>query len=251
MKSLAGALLAALVLSSNLRPPSVAPSQMDVAPGTVTVTGEAEVLIVPDEVIITLGVETWDVNLNAARRENDGILREVVRVAKDHGIDAQHVKMDYMSIEPRYNDDYEKRGFIGFFVRKTVVVTLRDLGEFEDFMVDVLGAGVNYVHGIDFRTTELRSYRDTARSLAIRAAKEKAAALAGELGKKLGEPRTIEEHPYGYWSWYQYGWWGSRYGSTSQNVVQNMGGEPVLPDSSMAPGQISVRAQVSVTFELR
>ncbi|MEJ2211004.1 MAG: SIMPL domain-containing protein [Anaerolineae bacterium] len=36
------------------------------APRTVTVTGEAEVRVVPDEVILTLGVETWDKDLGRA-----------------------------------------------------------------------------------------------------------------------------------------------------------------------------------------
>ena len=36
-------------------------NQMELAqPGVITVTGEAEIRVVPDEVILTLGVETWD-----------------------------------------------------------------------------------------------------------------------------------------------------------------------------------------------
>ena len=38
---------------------------------TITVSGDAEVRVVPDEVILTLGVETWDKDLDAAKEEND------------------------------------------------------------------------------------------------------------------------------------------------------------------------------------
>ena len=40
-------------------------------PRLITVTGDAEVRVVPDEVMLTLGVETWNKELNAAKQEND------------------------------------------------------------------------------------------------------------------------------------------------------------------------------------
>ena len=77
-----------------------------------------------------------------------------------------------------------------------------------------------------------------------------AVALAGELGQQVGDPYTIQEVQSGWWSGYN-AWWGSRWGGgMSQNVIQEIGGASVLADSSVAPGQISVNARVSVTFEL-
>jgi len=105
---------------------------------------------------------------------------------------------------------------------------------------------------VDFRTTELRKHRDEARALAIKAAQEKAAALAGELGQTIGQPITISENQSSWWSWYG-SWWGYRWGgSATQNVVQNAGGSgATLGDSALAPGQIAVNASVTVEFELK
>jgi uncharacterized protein len=109
---------------------------------------------------------------------------------------------------------------------------------------------VNYVHGVEFRTTELRQHRDEARALAINAAREKAVALAGQLDQEVGEPLSIQEEQVGWWSSYN-AWWGGRWGSgMSQNVIQEMGGATLLADSSLAPGQIKVSARASVSFEL-
>jgi uncharacterized protein YggE len=220
-------------------------------PRRITVSGEAEVRVVPDEVILSLGVETWDKDMEKAKRQNDEIIAAVLALAADYGIPPEHVQTDYVGIEPRYrNGYYEPSDFIGFFVHKTVVITLRDLSQFEGLLADALEAGVNYVHGIEFRTTELRQHRDEARALAIRAAKEKAEALAGELDQKIGDPLDIQEVQNGWWSGYN-AWWGSRWGNgMSQNVIQEVGGVSVLADSSVAPGQINVNARVSVTFEL-
>jgi uncharacterized protein YggE len=220
-------------------------------PGLVTVTGDAEVRVVPDEVILTLGVETWDKNLSKAKRENDERVKAVLELAKTYGIESKYIQTDHVSIEPRYHDSYRQEDFIGYFVRKTIVITLKDISQFEDLLTSVLEAGVNYVHGIQFRTTELRQHRDEARALAIKAAQEKANALVGELGQRVGKPRTIREDQVGWWSWYN-AWWGSRWsgGPATQNVIQEVGGESFTSEGVLAPGQITVKARVTVTFEL-
>jgi hypothetical protein len=111
----------------------------------------------------------------------------------------------------------------------------------------MLGAGVNYVHGIQFRTTELRKYRDQARALAIQAAQEKASALAGGLAQKIGAPQEIQENYSNWTSWYSTRWGGSM----TQNVTQNVSGGAPIDDGAFAPGQISVSARVTVVFELK
>lgn len=221
-------------------------------PRIITVSGEAEVRVVPDEVILTLGVETWDKNLDLARRQNDQVVAAVLALASELGIAPEHVQTDYVGIEPRYrNGYYEERDFIGYFVHKTVVITLRDLAKFEGLLAQSLDAGVNYVHGIQFRTTELRKHRDEARALAVQAAREKAEALAGELGQAIGEPRLVEEVQSGWGSGYN-AWWGSRWGAgMSQNVIQEIGAGDLFAEGGLSPGQISVSAKVSASFELK
>ena len=217
----------------------------------VSVSGEAEVRVVPDEVILTLGVETSNMDLAAAKAENDRRVAAILDLTQRYGIEPKLVQTDHISIEPRYQDSYEKRSFYGYYVRKTVVVTLRDIGQFEGLLSDALASGVNYVHGIQFRTTELRQHRDRARALAINAAREKAAALAGELGQEIGEPLEIREGQVGWWSSYG-GWWGSGWGGgMTQNVIQNAAGSGYTGDDTLAPGQIKVTAVVTVDFALR
>ena len=216
----------------------------------ITVSGEAEVRVVPDEVILTVGVETHGLDLELAKRQNDERIEQIMATARDYGIEPKHIQTDQISIEPRYHDGYEKRDFIGFFVRKNVVVTLRDIAKFSDLLTDLLGDGVNYVHGIQFRSTELRKHRDRARDLAIEAAKEKAVALAGALQQTVGEPHTIREEQSGWSSGYG-AWWGARWdGGMTQNVIQNSGGSAFAGEDSIAPGQISIKASVAVSFEL-
>ena len=241
-------------LGGRLSPGSLvqgAPAAPPAQSRSITVSGSAEVRVVPDEVVLTVGVETWDKDINTAKSSNDHIVQRVLALAKDYGIEASHIQTDYVSIEPRYEDGYENRRFIGYFARKTIALTLRDVAQFEKLLSAVLTAGVNYVHGVEFRTTELRKYRDEARALAIRAAREKAQALAGELGQELGEPLTVREEQDSWWASYG-AWWSYRGGMAAQNVVQNAGGAGAWDAAGpTAPGQIAVSARVTVGYELR
>ncbi|RJP17696.1 MAG: DUF541 domain-containing protein [Candidatus Abyssobacteria bacterium SURF_5] len=219
-------------------------------PRLITVTGNAEVRVTPDEVILTLGVETWNKDLTTAKNDNDRRVQKILQLVKSFGIEDKHVKTDFISIEPRYEDQWEHRNFIGYFVRKTVVITLRDTAKFETLLSRALEAGADYVLGIEFRTTELRKHRDQARALAIKAAQEKATDLAKALGQTIERPHSITEHEVGWWSSYNT-FWGARWsGGMAQNVMQTAGG-PSTPETTIAPGQIVVTARVTVSFELQ
>jgi uncharacterized protein YggE len=229
-------------------PAAQAATPAPVEPGSITVSGSAQVLVPPDEVILTLGVETSDMNMAIAKRQNDEIIQRVLAIATKYGVEPKHVQTDYVNIEPRYDTSTRKENFIGYFVRKTVEIRLRDISKFESLYSDVLEAGVNYVHGVEFRTTELRKFRDQARAMAIQAAQEKAAALASGVGQTTGRVKTIHEDSSNWWGSYN-SWWRG-YGGAYQNVVQNAGGGQYTQEGTLAPGQISVEASVTVEFEL-
>jgi uncharacterized protein YggE len=222
------------------------------APGTISVTGSADVRVVPDEVKLTLGIETNDMNLRVAKQQNDDRVKQVLALAEQFGIKPEYIQTDFIRVQPRYKDYYEQQTFLGYWVRKDIVFTLKDISRFDDLLTAVLDAGANYVFNVDFRTTELRKYRDQARSAAIKAAKEKAEALAGELGMAIGEARSIQENQQNWWS--SYSWWGNNNGGSnvSQNVIQESGpsASSLGEDATFAPGQITVNASVSVTFTL-
>jgi hypothetical protein len=252
--SILGFALAALLLTVTFgaapAAAQTAPPQDHAEPRLITVTGEAVVKAVPDEVVLTLGVESSDKQLRRARSLNDERVKQVIAAAEELGVAAKDIQTDHISIEPRYRDGYEQRDFIGYFVRQTIEITLRDVSQFENLLTDVLDAGANYVHGIQFRTTELRKHKDEARALAIKAAREKAVALAQELDQGVGQPYAIREDQEGWWSGYN-SWWGSAGGlGMTQNVVQNAGNTGADMAGSLAPGQLNVTAKVTVSFEL-
>ena len=119
---------------------------------------------------------------------------------------------------------------------------------FESTLAGLLNGGVNKVHGMELRTSELRKHRDTARAMAVRAAREKADALAAELGVKRGKVYTIDATESG-GMWSSSVGWNSRYaGAMRGNVMMNAGTPAEMASDTLSLGQISISASVQVSF---
>lgn len=247
---MSGRRLLLIAVSAMLLAGCTTSSTQPAQPRLITTSGEAEVLVTPDEVVLSLGVEAVSDDLNVAKRTSDEQAAGVVAAALARGVEAKHIQTEHINVEPRYRDSYEQRQFLGYYVRKTIVITVKDIAQFDAVLSDVLQSGARYVYGIQFRTTELRKHRDEARALAVKAAKEKAAAMAGELGERIGKPQTIVEQQSQWWSWY--GAWSSMRGSAmTTNVVSEGDSASAEASGTLAPGQISVTAKVQVSFELK
>lgn len=234
---IAGALLASASLHAQVSAVPPAGAQR-----VIRVTGTGEVRVVPDEAVFTFGIETSDADINKARSDNDARVKELLALTDRLGIARKDVQTDYLNIEPRYdyNGDGRTRQFLGYFTRRNVTIRLRDLSKFEELLSQSLRTGVNYVGQAQFNTSELRKHQDEARVMAARAAREKAEALAGALGVKLGRVMLVEEEapPVLYPA--------ATFANVRREAQDQQGGGDVL-----APGQIVVDARVSVTFEIQ
>src|SRR5205085_573837 len=117
--------------------------------------------------------------------------------------------------------------------------------KYETLMTRLLEAGVNHVNGVEFDVAEPRKYRDETRLKAIRAAREKAEAMAAELGQKIGKPWEITDES------------SANYGALpnlSYGVVANASfshnAQGAADESTIAPGQVEISATVRVSFVL-
>jgi uncharacterized protein YggE len=137
---------------------------------TIDVQGSAEVKVVPDEVFILFGAETSDPDLKLAKSQNDERVRKLLALTKELKIDPRYVQTDFINIEPWEHDLGNQRVRTEYRIRKNIAVTLRDVTKFEELLSRALEGGITHVHGIQFRTTELRKYRDQAREMALQAA---------------------------------------------------------------------------------
>ena len=237
-RAFAFALVASITASAHADEPAL--------PRTISTTGEAVVNVVPDEVVLGLGVETFAPKLEEAKKANDDRAAKLISVIKAAGVDEKHVQTATLELEIRYRSNRPSEGIDGYYARRSYSVTLKEPKKLEALLDAALTGGANQILGIDYRTAELRTHRDRARQMAVKAAKEKAVALAAELDCTVGAPRTITEGHAGYSPWG--GHWG-RMNAMTQNVIQDGGGASGGAEATPF-GQIGVNAQVNVTFDL-
>ncbi|MGN7437303.1 MAG: SIMPL domain-containing protein [Alcanivorax sp.] len=226
---------------------------------TISVNGEAEVRVVPDQVIISLTAETRGADLIDAQKQNDASIAKLIDYAAKSGVEKKHIQTDFASVEPsyqncRYEDEMSGKcnplQITYYNVRKGVQIRLNNLDGYEGLINTALRAGITHIDNVQFITTELRKHRDEARKLAAIASKEKAQALAETLGVKLGKPMNINANQWT--SFYHHGS-GQRAGNTMmQNTIQSApaGNGAGSDGSALALGQINITAQVNVTYEI-
>jgi uncharacterized protein len=235
-------------------PPSEIPNDPDRKCNTgrsVQVSGTAVVNVMPDRALIQLGVQSNGITPNKVESANSATIDRVLRALEAQGIENKDIVTDWYVITPIY-DNYDSLTIDGYRINNVVAVTLRDMSKVNSVIIAALNAGANQVINVDFYLSDLRTYRDQARELAMNAAKEKAQDLAAAAGVETGCVLSIHENT---WSHYYGGWYGHGQNLWTQNVVQNVpasGGEAgdLTEAGPVNPGQISVRAEVSASFSL-
>ena len=209
----------------------------------ITVSGQAEVLVVPDEAVFKMSAVTVDKNLLEAQAKNDEKVKNVLGLARKYGVPANLVQTGHISLDERYSDEEatrKPRVFLGYVVTKQIAIVLRDVSNAEALLSDIFKSGITRIQDVEFRSTQVRKYKDQARAMAIKAAREKAAALAREIGQTIGKAYTISEVGY-----------------VNNNLPMNSnfstatGSEDSDDESTIALGQISISARVLVSFELK
>lgn len=205
----------------------------------VRVTGTSEVKVVPDRAVIEIGVEKQAPNASVAKHAEDAAARQILAALRAHGIDDKDIQTTYLWLQQR--SSYIKKERVYFFVAsQTLTVTVRDISQLDALLEALVQAGGNQIDSIAYETSELRKYRDQARELAVKAAREKAQALARALGQDVGRAQTIEEIPET-----QYPYSAGLLANSSAEDGRTRGGGP-----SLAPGQKTITASVTVSFEL-
>jgi len=231
----------------------------DLSPPEITVTGTAEVKVVPDEFVLTASVESRGKTIEEATADNDVKISKVIDFLTKSGVPEKNIRTSIFRIESILVGESQAKAIandpfqlakqlmatenllnpIGYIVKREMSVMSTKLDKFESMYRGLIERGVNNVDGIEFRTSQLRKHRDQARIEAIRAAKEKAEMLAGELGVTLTGVQNIRELS-------------SRHQQRhAQNVFSDdpFGGE-TGPSQTIAAGQIRVSASVLVIFRL-
>lgn len=234
-----------------LLPNTIAAQYGDSRP-SISVNGEAIVNVSPDKCIINLGVEVNEKDVETAQRSITAKAQSLTESLRKFGVPEKGIQTDIVMIKPHWNDEW-KTGKVGSpkyaSARQSFTITYSEIERVEGLLTEAFKSGATTVHSLDFQISELRKYRDQARQMAVRAAKEKAELVATELGLTGLTPHSIRELDSSVESWYGWGWRNhGRESAISQNSRTHVFSDGQSGGSSIPPRQISVKSAVSIVF---
>src|SRR4051812_31819261 len=148
-----------LVALCSLAAPALAADEP--MPRTVNTSGEAVVYVRPDEAVVGFGIESFGDTLDKAKQQNEEGSTRLLKAIKGLGIEDKHVQTDTVQIEIHYKEPaHPTLGIEGYFARRAYSVTLKDIKQLEKLVDTALKNGANQLSGFEYRTSQLRKYRD-------------------------------------------------------------------------------------------
>ncbi|MBC7439539.1 MAG: SIMPL domain-containing protein [Flavobacterium sp.] len=203
----------------------------------INVAGEGKIKVTPDQVNISVSVESKGVKAADVKKENDIKIDEVIRFIKKMKVDVKDFQTQRVTLNDQY--DYQKKKH-NYVAMQTIVILLKDLSKYDELMEGIVDAGINNINNVDFKSSKLEIYKSDARKLAMKDAKAKADDYTTVLaGQKVGKAFTVTDNTQTYYPQPVYGM-----------AMMKSADMEAAPRETLAVGEIEIVANVSVSFVL-
>lgn len=166
-------------------------------PRTVRARGEGTVEAQPDAARISAGSSISQASLTRAREDAARHASAIIAAAKGAGVPGSDIQTSGYAVYPQYKDSAASKGkgkpaaIVGYDVRNTVSIVVRDLERLAETLDAVVTAGANQVSGPDFFLQRPEVHEEEARRRAMASARRRAEVLADAAGARLGMVRSI------------------------------------------------------------
>jgi uncharacterized protein YggE len=208
-------------------------------PKTISVTGNAQVILAPDIAYISIGVHSEAKAASDAVASNNSQSQAVIDAIKGQGVDPKDIQTTNFNVyqQEKTSPTGESLGTY-FMVDNTVYVTIRDISKIGPVLDASIAAGANNIYGITFDVQDKEAALATGRDQAMADAKTQAEQLAKAAGVTLGDVQSV-----------------SYYSSSpspiyydSKAAPAGIGGGGSVPISA---GQLTLTVMVSVTYGIK
>ena len=208
---------------------------------TITVTGNATVLMDADSASVMLGVVSFAKDAGEASALNARRIDGLIRALENAGIQKKDITTSYYYVnarrnygEPDENGDY---AILGYEVSNSLSVVVRQIDQVGAVIDLALASGANNCDGISFATTQAGKAQDDALKAAIGEAKRRAALMAEACGDDLGSILSVSENY-------------SNAGIYVNNKRAAMESADAAAGTQIFSDGLSFSATVTITFEL-
>lgn len=164
---------------------------------TLTVNGQAQVMVSPDRARVNLGAEAQESDASEATAKVNSIMNNALSNIKRLGIKEDAIQTTQVNLYPVYaslkSGDPGPAKVVGYRATNTVQVTVDDLSLVGKVLDAANEAGANRQNGVNFELKDDTVAKAKALRLAAAEARTKAQALADALDVRLVELSVVNE----------------------------------------------------------
>lgn len=224
-------------------------SVVDASATTINVSGQGKIQAVPDIGQFSFSVTAEATSAAEAQQKSATDINAIMTYLKGAGVAEKDIKTENYNLSPKYTYQQGmcpvgtycppgKRVLDGYTVSQTVVVKVRKLDQSGTLIAGVGQHGATDISSLSFTIDDPTALEAQARAKAIDNAKQKATALAHDLGMQLGKMTDFNENnntpsPI-------------MYSAAKSSEVAGMGG--AAPDVPV--GQNEITSNVTLTYEI-
>lgn len=205
----------------------------------ISVSGEGKIKVIPDEALITISIEKTAKEAIDAKKQNDEVADQVLKLIKKKGISTTDFITQNVSLYKNYDYNSKKHNYIA---SQTIVIQLKDLTKYDDLMADLVETGINGIQGVEFKSSKIKSLEQQARKNAMLDAKQKAEDFVSVLnGQKVGKAILISDNSFTNYPQPVY---------AASMMKAAYAEDYAAPKETLAIGEIEIVCNVSVSFIL-
>lgn len=232
MKSLA-VLVVALTTSTSAFAQVPPPAESSV----VVTVGEGTVKRAPDQAWVTVAAESRAKTPGEAQKLNADAMAAVLGKLKGTGIPAEAIRTTAYELRPEFDYANNKQTLRGYVAQNAVEVRVDDLPKLGTVLDAAVGGGATNVSGIRFALKDRTKAEQEALQKAVADARAQADTAAQAAGLKVDRVTKIEVH---------------REAAIPPRPYAAMRAEmAVSAEPPMAPGELEVKATVTLTAAIR
>lgn len=210
------------------------------------VEGSAEIEVIPDQMIISLGLTAENIDVAVAKEDVDKRSTQLIATLKQMDIAARDIATTALQVTPVHDYIEGRQVLRGSRVYRQVEITLRNLDNYGQLLQALMDAKISNTVDTRLNVSDEKVVGDQALIEALADARKRASALVESQGKRLGEIYSVSEFQLRREESYHMVPNREVYGDASSMVMRTAGkAEP------FEPGVIRAKAKIYVVYLIK
>lgn len=199
----------------------------------ITVQGSGSVSAEPDMVSVTVNASALADTPLGAQTQVSRTIEELIAALLELGVSGEDIVTSGYSCSPRYSYEEAEPRLTGYYANHMLEITCRDIALLDSVITAATDSGAAEISGVSYGLSDRSGLYEQALELAVRAAREKAEAMAAAGGKALVNLASLTENQS----------YDSRYAMVSTAKAED------VVNTGIRSGSVSVSASVTAVYD--